>query len=291
MLLLSVLTLFPQLGRAQGRSDRAWQNEVFLYGMATSIGGDARFGRVEQPVDVSFSEILDNLEMAFMGGYRGSAERFSVVADVVFLGLGKSHDTGEVRRADLDQLIVDITGAYRFSPVLEAFAGVRVTDLSTKVGLGEPLRSELEGSDTFYDPIIGARIRTPLSQNGRWWLQARGDIGGFGASMDSTWQAMANIGFKPADWISLFGGYRALGQDFKDTGGSEKFGMHITYQGPREVKILMRLPDGRNGATRQAVHGSVPCPRTDVTARWLGTAAESPCLDDSSRGDGGRRTP
>ncbi len=59
----------------------------------------------------------------------------------------------------------------------------------------------------------------------------------------------------------------------------------------REVKILMRLPDGRNVVTRQAVHGSAPCARTEVTGRWLGTAADSPCLDDSSRGDSRRRTP
>ena len=58
----------------------------------------------------------------------------------------------------------------------------------------------------------------------------------------------------------------------------------------REVKILKRLPDGRNVATRQAVHGSAPCARTEVTGRWLGTAADSPCLDDSSRGDSRRRT-
>ena len=32
----------------------------------------------------------------------------------------------------------------------------------------------------------------------------------------------------------------------------------------------MRLPDGRNVATRQAVHGSAPCARTEVTGRWLG---------------------
>ena len=57
----------------------------------------------------------------------------------------------------------------------------------------------------------------------------------------------------------------------------------------REVKILMRLPDGRNVATRQAVHGSAPCARTEVTGCWLGTAADSPCLDDSSNGDGRRR--
>ena len=34
----------------------------------------------------------------------------------------------------------------------------------------------------------------------------------------------------------------------------------------REVKILMRLPDGSNVATRQAVHGSAPCARTEVLA-------------------------
>ena len=48
----------------------------------------------------------------------------------------------------------------------------------------------------------------------------------------------------------------------------------------REVKILMRLSDGRNVAARQAVHGSAPCVRTEVTGRWLGTAVDSPCLDD-----------
>ena len=37
----------------------------------------------------------------------------------------------------------------------------------------------------------------------------------------------------------------------------------------------MRLPDGRNVATRQAVHGSTPCARTEVTGLWLGTAADS----------------
>ena len=230
--LLSAVTLFPQLAQAQGQSNRAWQNDVFLYGLAASITGDAQFGPAQLPVDVSFSDVLDNLQMGFMGGYRGSSERFSVVADVIYLALGNASTTGLVRRPDLDQLIVDITGGYRFSPIVEAFAGLRITDLSTKVGLGDPVVTELEGSDTFYDPVVGARVLTPLSQNGRWWLQARGDIGGFGASMDFTWQAMANVGFKPTERISIFGGYRALGQDFKDAGGSERFSLDVIYHGP-----------------------------------------------------------
>ncbi len=230
--LFSVVTLFPQLAQAQAQSDLGWQNDVFLYGFAASISGDVQVGPVQQPVGVSFGDILNNLQMGFMGGYRGSSERFSVVADVVFLALGNASTTGLVRRADLDQLIVDITGGYRFSSGVEAFAGLRVTDLTTKLGLGDPVITELEGSDTFYDPVVGVRVLTPLSQNGRWWLQARGDIGGFGASMDFTWQAMANVGFKPAEWISIFGGYRALGQDFKDAGANERFSLDVTYFGP-----------------------------------------------------------
>ncbi len=50
--LLSAVTLFPQLAQAQGQSNRGWQNDVVLYGLAASISGDAQFGPVQLPVDV-----------------------------------------------------------------------------------------------------------------------------------------------------------------------------------------------------------------------------------------------
>ena len=198
--LLSAAMLVAELVEAQGRSDRAWKNEVFIYGVAAGISGDASYGPISGDVDVSFGDVLDNLQAGFMGAYRGSNERFSIVADVIFLGLGKSDEQGLIRRADLDELIVDFTAGYRFSPVVEVFGGLRVADLSTKVGFGDPLRFEVEGSDTFYDPIFGARARTSLSRNEKWWLQAQGDIGGFGVSMNLTWQVMAHVGFAPTDW-------------------------------------------------------------------------------------------
>ena len=57
---------------------------------------------------------------------------------------------------------------------------------------------------------------------------------------------------------------------------------------PVRSKYSCGFPDGRNVEACQAVHGSAPCARTEVTDCWLGTAADSPCLDDSSRGDGRR---
>jgi len=235
---VAIVALFPQLGEAQGRSDREWQNNVFVYGVAAFISGDARLGPIEQPVDVSFGDILDNLQMGFMGAYRGNNERFSVVADLVYMALGNSKDTGLVRRADVDLLIFDLTAGYRFTPIFEAFGGLRVTDYSTKIGLRNPIApppqslTEFGGSKTFYDPIFGARVFAPLDQKQKWWLQAKGDIGGFGAGMDFTWQAMANVGFKPSEWISIWGGFRAIGHDFDDVGEQERFGMKITYYGP-----------------------------------------------------------
>jgi len=229
-LVVTIVTSFAQLAQAQDRSDREWHNSVSIYGFGASVTGETRL--TGQAIDVGLSDILDNLQMIFMGAYRGNNERFSLMADLIFIGLGNSRDTGLVRSADLDELIVDVTAGYRFSPIIEAFAGLRITNLSTKIGLVDPLRRELEGSETFYDPIFGVRVIVPLDQDGKWWFQSRGDIGGFGVGMDLTWQAMANFGYKPSELISIWGGYRALGQDFDGAGELGKLGMTVTYHGP-----------------------------------------------------------
>ena len=232
---LMLAGMFARSGETQGRSDKEWQNNVFIYGLATAISGETRLGPIENPVDITFSDILDNLEGGFMGRYRGANERFSIVADFIYLDLGKEQDSGLLRRADLEQLVVDITGGYRLSPIAEVVFGVRITDLSTGVRFVSPRfgnQLDLGGSHTFYDPIVGARLATTLDENEKWWVQAHGDIGGFGASMDLTWQVMANVGFKPAQWISIWGGYRALGQDFDKAGDRDLFGATLTYFGP-----------------------------------------------------------
>ncbi len=41
--------------------------EVGIYSLMTAIEGEAKVGNVTSDVDVSFSDILDNLDMGFMG--------------------------------------------------------------------------------------------------------------------------------------------------------------------------------------------------------------------------------
>ena len=52
----------------------------------------------------------------------------------------------------------------------------------------------------------------------------------------------------------------------------------------------MRLPDGRNVAARQAVHGSVPCARTEVTGRWLVLPPSSVATPAAGSGTGAEET-
>jgi len=67
-------------------------------------------------------------------------------------------------------------------------------------------------------------------------VTALGDIGGFGAGSEFTWQAAGMVGYR----FGLFGddnarvlaGYRALYQDYKSGSGSNEFKWDMTLHGP-----------------------------------------------------------
>lgn len=50
------------------------------------------------------------------------------------------------------------------------------------------------------------------------YFRAAGDIGGFGAASDLTWQAMAGFGWRFSENGGAFLGYRAIGTDYEDGG-------------------------------------------------------------------------
>jgi len=90
------------------------------------------------------------------------------------------------------------------------------------------------GEATWADPIIGAHLRYDLSQ--RWFLVAKGDVGGFGVSADMAYEVFAGVGFRITDWCSTTLGYRYLAEkydqddfkfDLKAQGFLLGFGFHF----------------------------------------------------------------
>jgi hypothetical protein len=148
------------------------------------------------------------------------------------MGLGQSQDG---RSMDVDMTVVELDAGYRFSEAAEVFLGVRYTDLSAEVATTRPISGEpvhAKSGDSFFDPIVGLRFATPVSESGKWMAQGQGDVGGFGVGMDLEWQAKLDLGYRPSDWATIWLGYRALNQDFEDAGDRGLFAMDATYQGP-----------------------------------------------------------
>jgi len=71
-------------------------------------------------------------------------------------------------------------------------------------------------TDDWFDPYIGLRGRLYLG--GPWYLTAKGDVGGFGAGSEFTWQAEGALGCQLTRSIYTELGYRALGVDYEGNG-------------------------------------------------------------------------
>ena len=83
-------------------------------------------------------------------------------------------------------------------------------------------------SDTqaWADPVLGTRLRVSLTD--KWFAVVAGDVGGFGAASDFTWQAYGGNDYQFNERWSLKVGYRALGVDYENSG----FKFDVVQHGP-----------------------------------------------------------
>jgi hypothetical protein len=63
-------------------------------------------------------------------------------------------------------------------------------------------------------------------------LLVRGDIGGFGAGSDFSWQALGLLDWQPWQHVSISAGIRALGVDYETGSGLDRFVYDATTWGP-----------------------------------------------------------
>jgi hypothetical protein len=83
------------------------------------------------------------------------------------------------------------------------------------------------------DPVVGGRMRHQFASGSAFNLE--GDVGGFGAGSEFSWQAVATYGFD----VNIFNttmrsvvGYRALSVDYSQTGAHGRNGLDWVQHGP-----------------------------------------------------------
>jgi hypothetical protein len=90
------------------------------------------------------------------------------------------------------------------------------------------------GSVDWVDPVVGGRLRYNLAPGQN--LMLRGDVGGFGAGSQFSWNALAAYSFVIAmqDGVTYSGvlGYRALDVDYERGSGRTKYEYNVLQHGP-----------------------------------------------------------
>ncbi len=218
----------PFVATASESNEDAWQynGAIYLWGAgigATTTGGD--------DIDMSFSDLVKNLDFAFMGLVEANKGKWSLLADVIYLNI--SDDTTTTAnivnrpvkaRADIGMTAWIVTAAAEnevFAPAnprLDLLGGGRYLylkgDLDFEIDAGSPLapRSRrVTESDDVIDAVIGLRGMTEL--NDKWSMNYLVDVGT--GQSDYTWQALAGFNYRFKRVDAAFG-YRYMKYKFDD---------------------------------------------------------------------------
>jgi opacity protein-like surface antigen len=208
----------------------SWEVRGALYGWAQSFDGDVGIRGRTAPLDLSFDDILKDLDIAFMGALEVGRDRWSFLADVNYAEVSDSipvTDPATTLEFEQKQFLGNFIAIYETVKTdtlgLDVFAGARVNWIEAQLSIPTDSRS---ADKTWVDPIIGARFQSALSEN--FFFRALGDIGGFDVSSDLTWQAMAGFGYRVMDNGAFLLGYRGIGTDYTDGG----FTYDVVAHGP-----------------------------------------------------------
>lgn len=213
-----------------------WHFRVAPYLWLTSVCGTVGAGPLSADANLGASDALSKLTFGFMVLTEIGYDRWSFENDVIYARFQTSKETPGPRFGQLNSTLNQfqwtsllgyrVIETERFSFDLQA--GFRMLSLGLDLELTPGL---LEGrsrsfSRTWIDPVIGFRSRAYLTD----WLfvVARGDIGGFGANSELTWQAFAGAGVQISRWAAFVAGYRAIGYDYDQAG----FSYDVTTYGP-----------------------------------------------------------
>lgn len=207
------------IGAADGAlaQESSWAYKATFYGWLPGIGTsvDTRFGTFEG--DVSPSDALSALDMAFMGSFAAQHGRWGFIGDLLYSDMSASQDTpfalyGE-GEAGVKLTALSGYALYRVSndPSLQfdVGAGFRSFDVDVDVSLSpgtRPAASQSIGGN-WTNALVAARLAVPLDEN--WSLTGFADWGGTGSG-DNTWQVYAGLGYAFNDRWSTQMGYRYM---------------------------------------------------------------------------------
>lgn len=226
------------------QSHNSWKHQLTLYGWVAIPDATITY-RLPNSNEEATSEIADKIDMVFMGTYRGQLDKYSVILDLIYLGMSSDQEISlfasnpNIPTLNLqaeESLDAWMTAAYAGYNIinddsirLDAIGGFRYVSigLDATIGADVPLvgyrNLELSGSVDLWDAVIG--VDGLYTINSEWYIPYHFDIGA--GDSDMTWRASAGLGYH-FDWGDLLLSYRHIEYDLADS----KIIQDIQFAGP-----------------------------------------------------------
>jgi hypothetical protein len=239
-----ILCLGPTAAVAEDASSgKEWDYTASVYLWGAGIEGATTSGA---QVDIGFDDLLENLNMAFMGSFEARRAEWSWMADVVYMDVGGSNsgtvpvNPGPGPGGSLDIAadvqvkgwVLSFLGGYALLQEdhreLDLVAGARYLDIATdfnaQFDLGPVSRPVSVSSNVaVWDGVIGLKGRSDLNRN--WYATYHADVGA--GQSDLTWQASAGIGYR-FGWGDVSLVYRHMQWEFDSKDSLDD----VSFSGP-----------------------------------------------------------
>lgn len=241
-----LLFTLPGFSAASSEEDNrpSWTFDLEPYLMGTSIEGEASIGQATGVnIDVEFSDILETLNIAFMGHFEAHHKSgWGLWLDYGFMDLSQdtSGPEGGIVSADVRQGVLEAFTLYRQELIkgnIDFIAGVRWWDNDIDVTVDSAMLSGtgiIKVSADWLDAVVGARWTHHLNEN--WHFRLRGDIGGLGLSSDFTGTTSVGIIYVLNDLMDINLTYKATWVDYEE--GTKGTPDHFEYDTVTHGPIL-----------------------------------------------------
>jgi opacity protein-like surface antigen len=198
-----------------------WTYRATLYGWLSGLSSSIDAPRGSVSTDLSFSDVLEDLQMAAFASFEARRGNWGYIADLNYTDLSSSRDTPMgilYSSAEVDTKMTIFAGyaAYRLvdgpNGFLDLAPGFRAYSLDLDVNIVGAAAPSLSysSSENWFDAVIGLRGGMPISD--RWSARGFADVGGFGLGDSSqlSWQVGAFVNYAFNETWSADVGYRYL---------------------------------------------------------------------------------
>ena len=162
----------------QGRDSFSWSVTPYIWASETKL--DLTLGNGLSVGDtVSFRDLLDTLDTAFMIHAEGGKGKWSMFGDLTYLDMSETNERELITiDSDSEQTFLDVGAAYWPNGVgsnLSVLGGLRYSGFDDRYSFhaGGETSATSRNTNDYYEALIGVRYRFDLSE--RWSLLTRSD--------------------------------------------------------------------------------------------------------------------